>query len=133
MERQFKRHIKSLEAVFQFVNEAFRSYRIDLFYEPAVKLVVEELFTNLVKYNQKSPSEITIGFEKNEKQLILTLTDYGGEEFDITKTEEVDINKPLDERNPGGLGIHLVKKIADQLEYHYTNGESKIIFIKNLE
>ena len=133
LERKFKRHITSLDGIFRFVSEAFAHCGINRFYEPAIRLVVEELFTNLVKYNRRTVTDISIMIDKKQKQLILTMTDHGAEDFDITKTKEVDITKPLDERTPGGLGIHLVKKMADALEYRYSDGESRVTFIKNLE
>jgi serine/threonine-protein kinase RsbW len=133
LERKFKRNITSLEGIFRFVSEAFNHYGIDRFYEPAIRLVVEELFTNLVKYNRRTVTDISITIDRKEKQLVLTMTDHGAEDFDITKTEDVDITKPLEERTPGGLGIHLVKKMADALEYRYSDGESRVTFIKNLE
>lgn len=133
MECKFKRNIMSLESIFRFISEAFTALRFDRFYEPAIKLAAEELFTNLVKYNRRTTSDISISITKDGSWLVLTMRDFGAEDFDITKTEEVDINLPLEERTPGGLGIHLVKMMADRLEYGFSDGESRITFLKNLE
>ena len=133
MEAKFKRNIGSLDGIFRFISEAFVTLHIDTFFEPAIRLAAEELFTNLVKYNRKTLSDISIAINRDGPQLVLTMRDFGAEDFDITKTKEVDVNLPLEKRTPGGLGIHLVKKIADRLEYRFSDGESRITLIKNLE
>jgi len=42
------------------------------------------------------------------------------EPFDPTRAPEVDVSLPLERRRPGGLGIHLVRKVVDSLEYRYV-------------
>jgi len=39
----------------------------------------------------------------------------------------------LEERKPGGLGIHLVKRLVDHIDYEYADRNSTTTFIKNLE
>ncbi len=99
----------------------------------SINLAIEELFTNIVKYNRNSHGDITIEIEKEGRNLKVNIIDYGGDEFDVTKTQEVDVTRRLEERKVGGLGLHLVKKMVDNLEYQYANGESRITFTKNLE
>jgi anti-sigma regulatory factor (Ser/Thr protein kinase) len=50
----------------------------------------------------------------------LTLIDRDVEPFDITRSAEVDIHAPIAEREPGGLGLHLIRRMADCVEYDYT-------------
>ena len=53
--------------------------------------------------------------------------------FDVTHAPTVDIDKPLAERQPGGLGLHLVQQMATTLQYEYTERRSTITFTKSLE
>ena len=99
----------------------------------SIQLAIEELFTNMVKYNHTADSDIAIAIEIGENKIQINLTDYNSTEFDITKTQEVDISQSLAERKVGGLGLHLVKKMVDELSYHYSNGVSEVIFTKYLE
>ena len=50
MQRDFKKHVNSLGEIFAFVEEFFRRRRIDQSHLPTVNLAVEEIFTNMVKY-----------------------------------------------------------------------------------
>ena len=71
--------------------------------------------------------------KKNEDDLIIHLTDFDVDPFDINKIAEVDTKQSLEERRVGGLGIHLVKQMMDKNEYEYKDRQSKIILIKHLE
>ncbi|MFQ5708879.1 MAG: ATP-binding protein [bacterium] len=133
MTREFKRDIESLDEIFVFLDDFIAKNRIDESISFTVNLVVEELFTNMVKYNPGSAHDVLIEISRNENRLIVSLTDFDVEPFDITKTEEVKIDQHLQERKVGGLGIHLVKQMVDKIEYEYKNRNSKITLIKHLE
>ncbi len=40
--------------------------------------------------------------------------------FDVTRPPDVDIDAPIEQREPGGLGLHLIRRMADSVEYEYT-------------
>jgi anti-sigma regulatory factor (Ser/Thr protein kinase) len=63
----------------------------------------------------------------------VTLVDNDVDEFDITQARDVDISQSLEERTPGGLGIYLINKIVDSIDYRYANRQSTITFTKRLE
>ena len=62
----------------------------------------------------------------------VTLTDYGVDRFDPTLAPEVDISLPLEQRKPGGLGLHLIRRMVDSIRYEYdeVNRQSRITFRK---
>ncbi len=132
MEKNFKREIKALEAVFAFVDDFLATNGVSERITLSVKLVVEELFTNLVRHNITKHDHITISLDRDSDQLIIRLKDFDVEPFEIPE-EEVDVHKPLDERKVGGLGIHLVKNIVDKLTYEYVDRTLLVTVIKKLE
>ncbi|MCH7754595.1 ATP-binding protein [candidate division KSB1 bacterium] len=133
MDKKFKRDLNSLDGIFKFINEFSAKTGVDESVVFTINLVVEELFTNIVKYTSENSNEILLQLKKNEDDLIIHLTDFDVDPFDITKTAEVDTKQSLEERRVGGLGIHLVKQMIDKIEYEYKDRQSKIILIKHLE
>lgn len=133
MERRFARSYASLAGIFAFIGEFFASEGVDRRKNQVIDLAVEELFTNLVKYNAGKSSDISIAMNRDGSRVEVTLTDFEAEPFDITKLKDVPIDRPLAERKPGGLGIHLVKKMVDGLEYSYEARTGRTTFIKTLE
>ncbi len=133
MDKKFKRDLSSLDEIFKFINEFSAKTGVDESVVFTINLVVEELFTNMVKYASENSNEILLELKKNEDDLIIHLTDFDVDPFDISKTAEVDTQQSLEERRVGGLGIHLVKQMIDKIEYDYKNRQSKIILTKHLE
>jgi serine/threonine-protein kinase RsbW len=134
MEKKFKRDINTLAEVFGFVEQYSTTHAIDDSLLFSIQFIIEELFTNMIKYNiSDTQSDIFIGLHKNNRQITIQLIDYDVDAFDITNVGEVDTTQPLQERKIGGLGIHLVKKMVDVIDYEYSNRQSKITLTKNLE
>jgi len=133
MQKRFNRDIQALDAVFAFIGEYLKNSNINDAVSYAVNVAVEEIFTNCVKYNTKSKEDIALDINHEGNKLIITITDNDSEFFDITKTDEVDTDMPLEKRQPGGLGIHLVKQMMDEVKYQYNDGVSIITLVKNLE
>ena len=133
MDKKFKRDVSSLDDIFRFIDEFSVKTGLDESVVFTINLVVEELFTNMVKYSSENINEILLELKKDENDLIIHLTDFDVDPFDINKTAEVDTKQSLKERRVGGLGIHLVKQMIDKIEYEYKDRQSKIILIKHLE
>jgi len=133
MVRSFRRSIDSLDGIFQFVSEFLTSEDLAESNAFSLNLILEELFTNMVKYSTESNHEVRIAMDRNEDQLVLSITDFDVERFDITQAPEVDVDQPLSERTPGGLGIHFVRQMADSLSYEYEDRSSKITLTKRVE
>lgn len=130
--RTFPRSFDSLTAIFEFTAELFARERIDPQLLPVIDLAVEELFTNMVKYGQGSKADVRIEMTGIEGGVEVTLIEYDVEPFDVTKSPDVDIGLPIEERKPGGLGLHLIRKLLDSIEYEYTkeSRRSRITFRK---
>jgi|SRR5688572_32986644 len=124
VERRFARDVNALEAVMAFVREflsqrgAARDATLD------VELIVEELFTNVVRHARGGAPEVALALHWKPPTLTLRLRDFGVEPFDVTRVPAPDLAAPLLARRPGGLGIHLVRRIADRIEYAYQNGNT---------
>ncbi len=100
----------------------------------SLNLVLEEAFTNVVFYawNDNQEHLIDLEFEKNENVLTITLSDEG-REYDPTSKEEPDLGLPVEERSVGGLGIYLIRKIMDSVEYQRKGERNFLIMTKKID
>jgi serine/threonine-protein kinase RsbW len=128
-----KRKLHSLETIHQTIVDFVSRHALSDQLIFTLDLVVEELFVNAVKYHPENTHDISFGLSKEPDRLIITLTDYDVDSFDISKRGEYDPTKRLEERKVGGLGIPLVNKLMDEVQYEYENRRSKIILTKYLE
>jgi anti-sigma regulatory factor (Ser/Thr protein kinase) len=97
-----------------------------------MQFAVEELFTNLVKYSRGGTREIQLDLKRDGGRLVVSLTDFDVERFDIRAAPDVNVDLDLKDRKPGGLGIHLLKRMVDEVDYEYVDGRSKTTFVKLL-
>ena len=93
------------------------------------EVAIEEMVVNIVNYSQATWMELKITNE--ELKIIITLSD-DGVEFDPTKQAEVDTEKVTTERQIGGLGIALLRKIADEVRYERRDGINKLTILKQI-
>ncbi len=112
-----------------------KEWEINKDVEFSMNLALEEIVTNIIQhgYNGKEEYPITIRFTLDKHDLRIQVKD-GAPEFNpLELPEPEDIGKPLEERNIGGLGIHLVKKFTDNFSYRRSNNKNIITLIKSLE
>ena len=132
--RSFERSFDSIEDIFAFTSEAFAAQQIDAGLLPVIDLAVEELFTNMVKYSTMSRAAVRVDLARIDGGVEVTLTDYDVEPFDVTQAPDVDIELPIEQRRPGGLGLHLIRRLVDSIEYEYSaeDRQSRTTFRKTL-
>jgi len=122
MVRTFPREMASIPALVEFVREFLHKEDLPQGLAFDLDLVIEELFTNLVKYARGERGPIEVGLSRHEEQVVITLCEHGAEFHDPTAAPEVDVHRHIDERVPGGLGIHLVRKLSEDLRYEWRHG-----------
>ncbi len=130
--RMFERSFDSIQSIFDFTSEVFDSEHIDRGLLPTVDLTLEELFTNTVKYSATSDAAVRVDIAAIEGGVEVTLTDYDVEPFDVTRAPDADITLPIEKRKPGGLGLHLIRRLVDSVAYEYFKEDrrSRITFRK---
>ena len=95
-----------------------------------VNLALEEIVTNIISYGFEGPGDhrIRICLSMEDSQLTSQVED-NGRPFDPLQAPEPDITAPLEDRDPGGLGILLVRKLMDDVSYS-RNGDRNILRMK---
>ena len=96
------------------------------------EIAIEEAVVNIVNYSQAEWMEIEVKGERLKvKGLEIILRD-NGVAFDPTQQAEVDTERATAERQVGGLGIALLRKIADEVRYSREDDINTLTIIKNI-
>jgi anti-sigma regulatory factor (Ser/Thr protein kinase) len=101
----------------------------DQFY--ALQLCAEELITNVVLHNagvarNGDKLQLRLTLAARADRVVLTIED-NGVSFDIVSAPAKTADKPLDQLQPGGLGVGLVKRFASRLDYAQTEFGNKVV------
>jgi sigma-B regulation protein RsbU (phosphoserine phosphatase) len=98
-----------------------------------LKLALEEIVTNIISYGYTDDGEreitVRLGVEAGEMRVAV---EDDGQPFNPLEAPEVDTTKRLEERTVGGLGVHLVRKLMDGLEYQRHEGKNLLLMKKRL-
>lgn len=99
----------------------------------SIQLIVEEVIANIVNhaYRNTDSGIITIGVEFSGDTVSISFSDTGPP-FDPLGATLPDITEGIDERDIGGLGILMVIKMADGIEYHRRDNKNILTVTINM-
>ena len=130
MQKKFARTIDALGDIYRFAEDVFASGDVQDSVRMPVHLALEELYVNMVEYYPDNDNDILLDVSASDGRVTVAMTDFDVDPFDVTVPRNVDTDLPLEERVPGGLGLHLVQRMVDNLEYEYRDRQSTIKFTK---
>jgi serine/threonine-protein kinase RsbW len=98
-----------------------------------INLAVDELFTNIVKYGfaDNNLHYVAITLSHRDGKISIRVEDTGVP-FDPAAIQTSELKDPLEHCKIGGLGLHLVKKIMDDIIYERRGGKNVITLIKHI-
>lgn len=105
-----------LPAVLAFVDAACDALSADGDARFAMRLAVEEVFTNILEHGYRGNGPVEVAVDGGPRCVRVRLSDQAPK-FDPADAPAPDLDSPLEERDPGGLGWHLVRQLVDELEY----------------
>jgi len=131
--RRFDRNTDELQHIFNFLKLSWEEFQVDGNDQLEMELSVEEIFMNMIRHNHSAlAKQIEVTVEKKEREIALSLSDHEEVPFDITKAEGVDFEEYIKKVKSGGLGIHLVKKLMDEVKFEHRLGVSTVTIIKHI-
>jgi len=97
-----------------------------------IMIAAEEIVINIINYAYPDKKgDLEISFEKKGDLAIIIFKDEGSP-FNPLDRPDPDINKPIEERDIGGFGVLLVKKLMDKVNYEYIENKNIFTIIKKL-
>jgi serine/threonine-protein kinase RsbW len=111
--------LENLPAMLEFVDSAMEQLGMPAADIPRVSLAADEALTNVIKHAYGSRGgDVTIGCERSGDDILITIRDRG-RPFDPRTVQPPDLDADLENRRVGGLGIYLMKKLMDDVHYHF--------------
>jgi serine/threonine-protein kinase RsbW len=125
--------IHELTRIEAFLEELGEQWDLPLPFIFSLNLAIEEALTNIISYGytDKGDHPIELDFKKNGDDLTIIIQD-DGLAYDPTLKADPDITLPAAERPVGGLGIFLIKKIMDKVEYQRKDEKNYLILTKKI-
>jgi serine/threonine-protein kinase RsbW len=123
--------LEDLPALAALVEESCRSADAETLF--ALKLAVEEVFTNIVTHGYRGqPGPVTVTVARDAGGIAVTLEDQAPS-FDPALAPVPDLESDWEDRPLGGLGWHLVRQLVDEVRHRpRETGGNEVTLIKRL-
>lgn len=133
--REFPAKLEELPRVQSFFEEELEKAGCDAKKRLSISIAIEEVFANIAQYAYPNgDGNVTAEFSLDSYENIAKFRFRDkGMPFDPLKKIDPDITLKADERKVGGLGIFIVKKTMDSLDYRYVKGENILTMKKKLK
>ena len=107
--------------------------QLSAFVDEQLNLAIEEAVVNVMTYAYPEGTKgyVDISAHSDNSGLTFVISD-SGKPFDPTTKGDVDTTLPAEERSIGGLGIHLVKQLMDNIQYEYKDGHNVLTLKKKI-
>lgn len=126
--------IENVERVTDFVNEQLEAIDCPMKIQMQLDIAIDELFSNIARYAYQpgaGSATVCVDIQQEPRAVVLTFIDEG-KPYDPLKQADPDTTLGAEEREIGGLGIFLVKKSMDDMQYEYREGQNVLRIVKHL-
>jgi anti-sigma regulatory factor (Ser/Thr protein kinase) len=109
------------------------AYALPVGVRRTVNVALDELLANELSHGMvgRHAGSVTIAMELDQERVTVTLSS-DGPPFDPFGQAAPDTTLPVNERPVGGLGLHLVRELMDEVRYERRNGQNVVVLVKLL-
>ena len=122
--------IESFDSVIDYIADRCKEYGCSDAIVYKILTASSEILANIESYAYESGGEIQIMTISRGRRVCIVFKDSGAA-FDPLLAKKPDVTLPLEQRSPGGLGIHIVQKLMDSVSYRYENGQNVLTIEKD--
>lgn len=118
--------MENLPKVQELVEEQLEQLACPVKTQMQVDMAIEEIFSNIAFYAYHPGTgsvAVCVEAAENPPAVVITFTD-NGVPYDPLARADPDVTLSAEEREIGGLGIYMVKKIMDEISYAYQGGQN---------
>ncbi|MCB2205995.1 ATP-binding protein [bacterium] len=128
-----RNNLPSIEEVKSAVADFAAAHGIPVALRDNLRVVLDELINNIIRhaYTDSDEHQIDVEVALRNRQLTATLRD-DGIPFDPFTYQVPDTDLPLEQREVGGLGIHLVRQMMDAVSYTRSDSRNIVTVLKKL-
>jgi serine/threonine-protein kinase RsbW len=125
---KFSGRLENLAKIRDFVVDAAKSAGFSDLEIYAVELAVDEACANIIEhaYGGEGVGDIQCTCQVNKDKLTITLRD-SGKPFNPESVPEPNLNVPLEELQPGGAGLFLMRKMMDEVEFKFDPVKGNVL------
>lgn len=125
---------ENVDKVIAFVDAQLDEYGCGMKEQMAIDVAVDELFANIAHYAYNPDvgcATVRVDVLKDPLSVEVTFID-NGKQFDPLAKADPDTTLPIEDRLIGGMGILIVKKSMDMVNYEYKDGKNILTIKKNI-
>ena len=126
--------VENIEVVTDFINRELEDLNCPVKAQTQIAIAIDELFGNIARYAYTpdiGKATVRFAVDENPLSVIITFIDHGVP-FNPLEQAQPDIHASAEDRPIGGLGIFLVKKSMNMVEYAYKNGQNILTIKKTI-
>ncbi len=130
----FPANLSSLDEIMEYLRSTFTGVSLSEKEKKKFELAIEEAVVNIIHYAYQTPDgkiEVSCKYDPATLTLVAKLKD-SGRAFNPLDIDKIQTPKSLEIQPIGGLGIHFMKELVDNIEYSYIEGENILTLHKKL-
>jgi len=137
MRQEFRMSVGARAGEVEKVNAVFarfaETYALPDGVRRSVNVALDELLANELSHGMtgREAGLVSVEVELDKNRVTVTITD-DGEPFDPFAQAAPDTTLSVDDRPIGGLGIHLVRELMDEVSYQRRDGQNVVVLVKHL-
>ncbi len=137
MRQEFRMSVGAHPGEVEKVNAVFarfaETYALPGGVRRSVNVALDELLANELSHGMagRDAGSVTVEVELDQERVTVTITD-DGPQFDPFSQAPPDTTLSVDERPIGGLGIHLVRELMDEVSYQRRDRQNVVVLVKHL-